>query len=877
MIRAASSRALGTKVAQRVVLLFAVCAVLPVVFLGLSTYRNVEEGLLEQARQRAQSASKRVAGTISRELDALDSALTATDPSGGARVNPRLGAVALVVRGRQRALRGSLPGLPALSPAQDARLEQGGSILVVVSDRDREPVILLAHLSAVDRPERAVLWAAVPASELARAVTEAYLSPSGGRLCLLGPAGVLLSCPDAGSGLAAGALAPALGSTPAGSFEWSLGDERFLAGYWSLFLGFRFAAPDWRIVHSESLDEVLAPLTSFRRTFPLAALLALSVVAFLSFVQIRRSFGPLRTLQQATQRVAQRDFGQPIDIRSGDEFEELGQAFNGMAVNLQRQFADAEQLNEALRLTSDELQERGARLSAVLESAPDGIVIADSEGRIESFNGQAERLFGYPGGEADGKHVSDLFAVPLAEAQRGVTVPEQLRGLTLQAVGRRRDGSTFPAEVGQSQARAGDRVLDTMFVRDISERKLAQEQRERLEGQLRQAQKMETVGTMAGGIAHDFNNLLAPILGYVELLLADAPPESPRRDDLEQVHQAALRAKGLVRQILSFSRKAVQQFAPVALAPLVGEALTLLRASLPANIEIRSHIEPDTAVLGDATQLHQVVMNLCTNAIHAMRESGGVLEVRLESVVPDASLTAAHPRLATGRAVRITVRDTGHGMDSATMERLFEPFFTTKPPGQGTGLGMAIVHTIVTAHGGVITAESALGVGTRLEIHLPASAIEQALTAAAPAATQRGEGRVLVVDNEDMITRITARVLTRLGYEVLTAGSAVDALDVLARSERAFDLVITDQTMPGMTGLELAERIRSTYPTLPVILMSGYADLGKNNESGRQGIAELLVKPVEIEMLAAGVARVLQAARRASARIGAGDGSGAPG
>ena len=313
----------------------------------------------------------------------------------------------------------------------------------------------------------------------------------------------------------------------------------------------------------------------------------------------------------------------------------------------------------------------------------------------------------------------------------------------MQAVGRRRDGSTFPAEVAASQARAGDRVLDTMFVRDISERKQAQEQREQLEAQLRQASKMEAMGTMAGGIAHDFNNLLAPILGYVELLLADAPPQSAQREDLEQVHRAALRAKDVVRQILSYSRKAAPAFATVDLAPLVREALSLLGTSLPANIEIRSHVEPDTAVRGDAVQLHQVVMNLGTNAIHAMRETGGVLEVRLETVVPDAALAAAHPGLDTGRAVRITVRDTGHGMDSATLERLFEPFFTTKPPGEGTGLGMAIVHGIVAEHGGAITVASAPGAGTRLDIYLPASRLEQAVAPAAPAAAPRGVGRLL--------------------------------------------------------------------------------------------------------------------------------------
>jgi PAS domain S-box-containing protein len=857
------SRALGTKVAQRVVILFAVCALVPVVVLGVSTYRSVQEALLQQARERARLESKRVGMGVSAELDALDAALAAADSSGGARVDPRLAAVALVVGGRPRSLHGPLPPLPDLSTAQRAQIEHGGSVLVATS-RDGQPVVFLARTEARDRRARGVLWAEAPAGFLARIIDPEDVFPSGAGVCVLGPGGLALYCPAAAEALAAGALAPAQGRAPSGAFVLSAGGERLLAGFWSLFLEYRFAAPDWRIVYTEPVDAALAPLTRFRRTFPLAGLLALLVVALLSLVQIRRSFGPLRALREATQRVSRREFGQPVEIRSGDEFEDLASAFNGMALNLQRQFADAERLTEALRRTSAELQERGARLSAVLESAADAIVVLDPGGRIESFSGQAERLFGYTPQEAAGRPIADLFDTPL-DGGRGLTVAEQLGRLTPQAVGQRRDGSTFPAEVAVSQARAGDRVLDTVFVRDISERKRAQEQREQLEAQLRQAQKMETVGTLAGGIAHDFNNLLAPILGTVELLLADAPPGDPLQDDLEQVRRAALQAKNLVRQILSFSRRAEQQLAPLPLTPLVGDLLTLLRASLPVTIDIRSELEAGVGVLGDSSQLQQVVMNLCTNAFHAMRESGGVLEVRLETAAPDPALAAAHPTLAAGRVARLTVRDTGHGMDPATLERLFEPFFTTKPPGEGTGLGMAIVHGIVTAHGGAITVDSAPGVGTTFEIYLPVRSTEAARAPEARAPAPRGEGRVLVVDDEAMIASITSRALARVGFEVATATSPQDALGMVERDGRPFDLVVTDQTMPGMTGLELATRIHAIHADLPVILMTGYAELGQHQEAKRQGIAELLIKPVEIEVLAAAVTRALHGSRQGAA------------
>jgi two-component system, cell cycle sensor histidine kinase and response regulator CckA len=865
MTRSTSSRALGSKVAQRVLILFAVCVVVPVVVLGVATYRSVREGLLKQAQENVRLASKRVGMAVSAELDGWDTALAVADSTGGAHLDPRFEAAALVAGGRIRKLRGRLPSLPALDPARRRQLQDGGTVMNVVAT-DGRPLVLLGRLSVRARPRGAVLWAAVPVAALGRVLDPEDMSPAGVGPCVIASGGVPLYCPGTGWPVTPGALAPALGRAPSGSFVFSVGNARMLAGYWSLFLEYRFATSDWRVLYAEPLEAGLSPLTRFSQTFPLAGLLAVLIVAFLSFGQIRRSFGPLRILREATQRVARRDFGHLVEIRSGDEFEDLAGAFNGMAQSLQRQFAEAEALTEALRRTSEELVERGARLSAVLESAADGIVVLDPAGRVESFSGQAERLFGYRGRDAAGRSLAELFAMPAAGDARAGSQSEQLRTLVPQAVGRRADGTTFPAEVAVTQAHVGDRVLDTVFVRDISERKRAQQEREQLEAQLRQAQKMETVGTLAGGIAHDFNNLLAPILTTVDLLLTDAPRQGALRDDLEQVRRAALRAKDLVRQILTFSRRAEQQVAPLHLTPLIGEALALLRASLPATIEIRSDLEPGVGVVGDGSQLQQVVMNLCTNAFHAMRETGGVLDVRLETVVPDGALAAEHPGLAAaGRAARLTVRDTGHGMDAATLERLFEPFFTTKAPGEGTGLGMAIVHGIVSTHGGAITVDSAPGAGATFQVYLPARGAAPAAAVPAAAGARRGEGRVLVVDDEVVIGRLTARVLARRGYEVTTAATPAEALVAVAQSSLKFDLLITDQTMPGMTGLELAERVHAAHPALPIILMTGYAELGGGEASSGRGIVELLIKPIENEALAAAVARILHSSQRGAA------------
>jgi len=426
----------------------------------------------------------------------------------------------------------------------------------------------------------------------------------------------------------------------------------------------------------------------------------------------------------------------------------------------------------------------------------------------------------------------------------------------LEVVARRRDGATFPAEVKFTEAQDGDRTLHTVFIRDISERKRSGEERDRLEGQLRHAQKLETIGTLAGGIAHDFNNILTPIIGNVELALGEPMP-ADMKSDLEEVLQAAMRAKALVKQILLFSRRGEKKFSTIKVGPIVSEAIKLLRASIPTTIEIRSSIAPDVAlVVGDPTQLHQVLMNLCTNAYHAMRDRGGVLEVRVDMVEMDALLGGG---AAEERAVRILVRDTGQGMDAVTLERLFEPFFTTKPVGEGTGLGMSIVHGIITQHGGTITVQSTPGSGTTFEIHLPSAEQEATVAEQMAAPSQvKGEGRILVVDDDAVIAKLLARVLTRAGYDVVEATVSLDVPAMLAEADPPFDLVITDQTMPGMTGLELADRIQSWRSGFPIILLSGYSEFAGRQDAKEHGLREVLMKPVPIDVLAATVARVLK-------------------
>ncbi|MGO9312031.1 MAG: PAS domain S-box protein [Syntrophobacteraceae bacterium] len=384
--------------------------------------------------------------------------------------------------------------------------------------------------------------------------------------------------------------------------------------------------------------------------------------------------------------------------------------------------------------------------------------------------------------------------------------------------------------------------------------------RHRLEEQLAQSQKLESIGTLAGGIAHDFNNILAAIIGYSEILtLFHIPKDSPARPDLDQVLRAAYRAKDLVGQILILSRKTELEKKPVLVSPIVREALKFLRSTLPATIEIRQSIESDMGkVLADATQIHQVVMNLCTNAGHAMAERGGVLGIRLVEVDLDAPAAEKFPDLDPGPHLRLVVTDTGIGMNRATLERIFEPYFTTKEQGAGTGLGLAVTHGIIKNHRGAITVESEPGKGATFEVLLPRLAAEPIEFAKdASLSIPRGNEHVLFIDDEEAIVNMAKSVLENLGYSVVVETGGNKALDVFRSNPDLFDITITDLTMPGMTGIELAERLKSVRPEIPIILCSGSIDESLREKAKALGINDFLPKPVGVHALAEAVRRVL--------------------
>ena len=400
--------------------------------------------------------------------------------------------------------------------------------------------------------------------------------------------------------------------------------------------------------------------------------------------------------------------------------------------------------------------------------------------------------------------------------------------------------------LGKAVRRDGKCIKIYGTFQDISREKRAADEKEALEKKFRQAQKMEAIGTLAGGIAHDFNNILVPIIGYTEMVMDTMPQESQNRLDLKEVLIAAKRAKELVKQILRFSREREQEMAPLLIAPIIKESIKLLSSSIPKNIQIRRNISArPLTVLADASQIHQIMMNLGTNAYQAMRDKGGILDINLTEADISTLPMERAVSLADGHYLEIMVRDTGTGMDQETRERIFEPYFTTRGKEDGTGLGLAVVHGIVRILKGKIFVESEPGRGSSFYLYLPLFSTQyHEEERAADEFSPTGTERILVVDDEQGITETMARRLTQLGYQVTTRTSSVEALELFRHKPDAFDLVLTDQTMPNMTGDQLAGELLTIRPDIPIIMCTGYSSVMDPDKARDLGIKAFLLKPV---------------------------------
>ena len=502
-------------------------------------------------------------------------------------------------------------------------------------------------------------------------------------------------------------------------------------------------------------------------------------------------------------------------------------------------------------------------LVSLIESTNDAVIATDLDWRTIVWNNGAERLYGYSPAEIIGKSIAPLL--PESRRDEMQDIMETIKsGKSISHFETERvakNGTVVPVSLTASPVfdSNGKVICASVIARDISKRKKAEEERRNLEQHLVQAQKMEAIGVLAGGIAHDFNNILSPIIGFAELGLQDVPPDSPLHRDLKSIHGAGLRAKDLVAQILAFARKTEHQKAPVPLGSIIKEVLKFLRASVPVTIDIRYNISSEAVhgmVLGDPTQIHQIVMNLCTNAAHAMRESGGVLAVSLVCSHISAE-PASECDAVTGPCLRLSVSDTGHGMTKEVREKIFEPFFTTKVQGEGTGIGLSVVYGIVQNLGGAISVESEPGEGTLFHVDLPMFDNSINVKSETPnVVPAKGKGEALLVDDEVFLTQVGKRILGRLGFEVLAVNRSPEALKIFREDPYRFSLVVTDQTMPDMTGLEMVRAMLALRPELPVIMCTGFSETVSEETAKKAGVREFLLKPLDMQALSDAVRRI---------------------
>lgn len=500
-------------------------------------------------------------------------------------------------------------------------------------------------------------------------------------------------------------------------------------------------------------------------------------------------------------------------------------------------------------------EEERMRLATAIYQAEECIVITDNKGNIQYSNPAFESITGYTCEEVIGKNPRFLQSgrhhkVFYKDLWETITEGRVWRG---HFINKKKDGTLYEEEASISPVRdiTGNITNYVAVKRDVTNEI-------KLEHQLYEAQKIKAMGTLAGGIAHDFNNILSGIMGYTELGLLEKKNINEIHTYLACILEASKRAKDLVKQILTFNRQSEQKKELLEIASIIREAIKLIRATLPSTIEIRENLDHKASIImGDAIQIHQVIINLCTNAAHAMREKGGILRISLTEFDSDTDHLYQYQTITPGSYIRLSVSDTGHGMDSAVKEQIFDPYFTTKKLGEGSGLGLSVVYGIVKNHGGEIKVYSEPGKGTIFHIYIPRVKTDMENKFDKEELISTGTETILLIDDELDLIETKQIMLKKFGYNVISKTSSIEALELFCKEPYQFDLIITDQTMPGMTGSELGKIILKIKPDMPLILCSGFSEIIDEDTARNIGFKEFITKPVTMKELLKIIKKVL--------------------
>ncbi|UCH96222.1 MAG: PAS domain S-box protein [Candidatus Aminicenantes bacterium] len=600
-------------------------------------------------------------------------------------------------------------------------------------------------------------------------------------------------------------------------------------------------------------------LYEHQKILPLAVMVILtSLLILLGFPLFFKTslVKPLQTLLEGVKMVNWGRLYASVPVRYNDEIGFLTDSFNRMVQSLK-------QANERRREADHAKDKLLALNESILETAAEGIITLDQQGKILSFNKAAEEMFKYSRDEIIGKPDHILIKEQNGE-QLGflghfmASGQKKKLGIEREFHGRQKNGQLFPLEFAVSASGSGKDRIFTVILHDLTEHKRLEIEKMKLETQLHQTQKLESIGTLAGGIAHGFNNLLTPIIGYTEMALESTSPRDSLHHDLKNILIASHRAKDIVKQLLVFSQADARKYEAIDIHAIVIEAIKLLRTTTPPAIELKLNLNPHCgAVFGDPLELKQVIINLYTNASYAMLPDGGILEVGLDCIEVDQTLAKMHPRLKPGTYAKIRVTDTGKGMDSQTMSHIFEPFFTTRDVGEGMGLGLSVAHGIVEKYGGVILVDSKVNKGTTFSVYLPSVPVKDAREKPDHEKIMTGEEDILLVGNEEIIVSIHKELLEREGYKVTAETSGLKALEIFRNQADNFDVVIIDQILPDMKGMQLTREILALRPTMPIILCARNIESAFIEKCREAGVGKIVMKPVTLQSLDTSIRELL--------------------